>query len=355
MTAPDPGHGCLLAVVPAYKPGPRLVELVGRLKEQGLFSAILAIDDGSGEEYAGLFAELERMGCTVLRHAVNLGKGMALKTGFNHACLHWPTACGVVTFDADGQHLPEDIAAVGRALRERAPSLVLGTRGFGKNVPLRSAVGNRLTRAVMALVGGIRVSDTQTGLRGIPLSFLRPLLRLKTAGYDFELDMLMTARQHRIPFVEVPIATVYEENNKSSHFNPILDSMKIYLVIIRFGFSSLLSAIVDYIVFSICILCGMDIMKSVIMCRTVSGTLNFMINKKYVFKSSSNAVSSLALYALLVFVSGSISYILIDTLSVKYHWNVFLAKFVVESVLYFMNFLIQREVIFGREHIHASH
>lgn len=348
MSGSPLGNGALLAIVPAYKPGPKLVEVVSRLKDKGLFSEIIAIDDGSGEAYAPVFAELERLGCTVLRHAVNLGKGMALKTGFNHACLNWPQACGVVTFDADGQHLPDDIAAVGQKLSASAPALVLGTRRFDTDVPLRSAIGNRLTRVVMALLAGIRVSDTQTGLRGIPLAFLQRLLRLKTTGYDFELDMLMAAGQEHRPFVEVPITTVYEENNKSSHFNPLLDSLKIYLVIIRFGFSSLLAAIVDYLVFSICILCGMKIFTSIVICRLISGSLNFVVNKKIVFKSQSKYIVSVILYVLLVCISGGISYFLIDALSVHYGWNVFLAKLLVESILYFFNFFVQREIVFGK-------
>lgn len=341
-------NGGLLAIVPAYKPGPKLVPLVEKLRESGLFATILAVDDGSGEAYAPVFEKLERLGCTVLRHAVNLGKGMALKTAFNHACLYWPQARGVVTFDADGQHLPEDIAAVGRQLGTCGNSLVLGVRSFDADVPLRSAVGNRLTRIVMALLAGIRVRDTQTGLRGIPLKFLKRLLRLKTTGYDFELDMLMAAGQERMPFVEIPITTVYEENNKSSHFNPLLDSLKIYLVIIRFGFSSLLAAVVDYLVFSLCILCGMKILTSIIICRLISGSLNFIVNKKIVFKSQSKYIFSIVLYVLLVFISGGISFVMIDTLSVHYGWNVFLAKLVVESLLYFLNFFIQREIVFGR-------
>lgn len=337
-----------VAIVPAYKPGLRLVEIVRRIKEKRVFSAIIAVDDGSGEEYGALFAELESLGCIVLRHAVNLGKGMALKTGFNHACLHWPNACGVVTFDADGQHLPDDIAAVGLALGAQPQSLILGTRRFGKGVPLRSALGNRLTCGIMALLGGIRVSDTQTGLRGIPLAFLRPLLRLKTTGYDFELDMLMTAHQYRLALVEVPITTVYEEKNLSSHFNPILDSMKIYMVFIRFGFSSLLTAILDYLVFSLCIIFGMGILNSMVACRTVSGIFNFMVNKKLVFKSKSNFTISIILYAFLVIFSGGVAFILIDLLSINYQWNIFLAKLLVESLLYFVNFFVQREVVFGR-------
>lgn len=338
----------LLAIVPAYKPGPKLVELVTKLQDAHQFAAILVIDDGSGDAHAVVFKDLERLGCTVLRHAVNLGKGMALKTGFNHACLCWPGARGVVTFDADGQHLPADIVAVGRKLESCGNALVLGTRSFDRDVPLRSALGNRLTRMVMSLLAGIRVSDTQTGLRGIPLGFLKRLLRLKTTGYDFELDMLMAAGQERMPFVEVPIATVYEENNKSSHFNPILDSLKIYLVIIRFGVSSLLTAVIDYVVFSICILCGLKVLTSIIICRVISGSFNFIINKKIVFKSNSNYILSLILYVLLVFVSGGISFVLIDSLILNYGWNIFLAKLIVESILYFANFFVQREIVFGR-------
>ena len=102
-----------VALIPAYKPAPVLVDIAAALMASEVFEAVICVDDGGGEAYAPLFRRLEEMGVEVLHHAVNLGKGQALKTGFNHALLHWPDSIGVVTLDADGQHLPEDVEAVG--------------------------------------------------------------------------------------------------------------------------------------------------------------------------------------------------------------------------------------------------
>lgn len=314
----------------------------------GHFQALVVVDDGSGPEYREVFSALERMGCRVLRHYVNLGKGMALRTGLNYAAVHCPNLAGIVTFDADGQHLPKDIEAVGAALLREAGALIMGVRRFSRDIPLRSYLGNKITRNALALLGGIRVSDTQTGLRGIPLLFVPELLRLFTVGYDFELDMLMHAKQMSIPIVEVPIETVYLDANAGSHFNPLLDSMKIYLVFLRFNISSLLSAAVDYLIFTFCILSGLNILPSIICGRIISGYVNFSINKKYVFKSDKNHFSAVLAYVINVLLSGFIGWFCIEYMVNELSVNVYWAKIVIEFLLYIFNFIVQRHFVFNK-------
>src|SRR6185369_8570471 len=166
--------------------------------------------------------------------AVNLGKGAALKTGINHALCTFPGLTGIVTADADGQHHPEDIRRVAETQREHPDALVMGARTFDADVPLRSRFGNILTRRLMQTLIGTKLQDTQTGLRGIPVGLAERLLLVEARGYEFELEMLIAARQAGVPVVEVPIRTIYEPGNKSSHFNPLTDSMKIYFVLLRF-------------------------------------------------------------------------------------------------------------------------
>lgn len=340
-----------IALVPAYKPERVLLEVAASLLSGEQFAAVVVVDDGSGADYLEIFSALERMGCRVLRHCVNLGKGMALRTGLNYAAAQYPDTVGIVTFDADGQHLSKDIEAVGSVLLQKPHSLIMGVRKFGRDIPLRSYLGNTITRNVMALLGGIRVSDTQTGLRGIPLLFVPELLHLFTMGYDFELDMLLRTKQKGIPIVEVPIETVYLDANASSHFNPLLDSMKIYLVFLRFNISSLLTAAIDYIIFTICILSGYSILAGIICGRIIAGFVNFSINKKFVFKSDNNHFYAIIAYAMTVLLSGCIGWVCIEYMVITLSMNVYLAKVLIEILLYIFNFIIQRDFVFKKMNI----
>src|ERR1017187_10541585 len=239
----------LAVIVPAYRPEESLLQLIGALSEKSI-PAIVLVDDGSGPDYRETFRRAEEFPkVRLVRHAINLGKGAALKTGINYALCAFPGLQGVVTADADGQHHPDDIEQVADRLAAEPDRVVLGTRTFSGGVPLRSRVGNVVTRTVMRALVGQNVSDTQTGLRGIPARLLPRLLRLEANGYDFELDMLITVRQQAIRIAEVPIRTIYEPGNRTSHFNPLIDSMKIYFVLLRFSSVSLATAALDTLVF----------------------------------------------------------------------------------------------------------
>ena len=129
---------------------------------------------------------------------------------------------------------------------------MLGSRRFEQAVPLRSRVGNVLTRSVFSFLTGTTLIDTQTGLRGLPRAVLPELLPLEGERYEYEMTMLAhLCRMGQSP-LEVPVATVYLENNRGSHFNPVWDSMRIYFVLLRFYASSLLSAALDLAGFSLC-------------------------------------------------------------------------------------------------------
>src|SRR4051794_30123890 len=211
----------LAVVIPAYRPSAGIIDLIRKLTEKRL-PAVIIVDDGSGPDFRDIFEQAAAFPTVqVLRHAVNLGKGAALKTAFNHVLCTIPDLTGVVTADADGQHHPDDIERVAAALLARPEALVLGARAFEGDVPLRSKIGNIATRKLMHALLGQRLTDTQTGLRGIPASLLPRLLRLEATGYEFELEMLIAAHQLAVPVVEQTIQTIYEPGNPSSHFNPL--------------------------------------------------------------------------------------------------------------------------------------
>lgn len=334
-------------LIPAYKPTSAFQDLVRELVSAKATCAIVVVNDGSGPDYEAIFtvvSELETV--RLLGHIVNLGKGAALKTGMNYAAYNFPNSVGVVTADADGQHRPEDILRTAEAL-EAAPShLVLGSRQFGGDIPLRSKFGNVLTRYVMRLVTGQKVSDTQTGLRGIPLDFIPDLMRLRPNGYDFELDVLLECKRSRRTIEEIPIATIYEDGNKSSHFNPLMDSMRIYFVFLRFAAISLCTAGLDNMVFVLVYHFSPYLLLCQVCSRLAAGLFNYYMNKKNVFHSSGSARWALPRYWLSVVVVGAISYLLIYVIS-SIGVAVIPAKIMAEALLFGFSFLIQRDFVFA--------
>jgi glycosyltransferase involved in cell wall biosynthesis len=335
-------------VIPAYRPPESLLQLIGALAEKSI-PAIVLVDDGSGPEFQDIFrraAEFEKV--RLVRHAVNLGKGAALKTGINCALCAFPNLQGVVTADADGQHHPDDIEQVADRLAEEPDRVILGTRTFGAGVPLRSRVGNVVTRAVMGALVGQHVSDTQTGLRGLPVRLLPHLLRLEANGYDFELDMLIAVRQQAIRIAEVPIRTIYEPGNRTSHFNPLIDSMKIYFVLLRFSTVSLMTAALDTLVFYLAYRRLGNLAASQALGRLLAVAFNYSMVRRTVFFSKLRHASVLPKYLLLVCVSGTASYAGIQLLSSRFHIQALPAKLLVETLLFFANFAIQRDFIFGK-------
>jgi len=337
-----------VVIIPAYRPEESLIELIGALSEKPI-PAIVLVDDGSGPEYRETFRRAAQCAkVRLVRHAVNLGKGAALKTGINYAMCAFPELQGVVTADADGQHHPDDIEQVAEALAAQPDHLILGTRAFSGGVPWRSRVGNAVTRTVMRALVGQDVSDTQTGLRGIPASLLPHLLRLDANGYDFELDMLIAVRQKAIRIAEVPIRTIYEPGNRTSHFNPLIDSMKIYFVLLRFSSVSLATAALDALVFYLAYRRIGNVAASQALGRLLAVAFNYSMVRRAVFFSKLRHVAVLPEYLLLVCLSGAVSYAGIQLLNSRFHVQLLPAKLLVESLLFFANFAIQRDFIFGK-------
>jgi glycosyltransferase involved in cell wall biosynthesis len=228
----------VIVMIPSLNPGDMLLQVVESIRAQG-FSRILIINDGSNEEHLRVFKRLEESGCAVIHHAVNLGKGRALKTGFNHVMKYMADACGVVTCDADGQHEPADIKAVAQAMLDNPGKVVLGARKFFEaNVPLPNLMGNTITRLAFLLLTGLSYGDTQCGLRAFPLSVLPDMMKVEGERFEYENVMLLAFRKNRQDYIEVPMRAAYEtvEHGKISHFNRLLDPIRIYRKI--FGFAA---------------------------------------------------------------------------------------------------------------------
>lgn len=346
----------LPVIIPSYEPDEKLPALLRKLREDG-FVNIVVVDDGSGPEYAPYFEEARTVyGCRVLQHAVNQGKGRALKTAFNFCIQEFADAAGAVTADSDGQHSPECILSCANALIENPNALILGCRCFEeKEVPARSEFGNKCTRVIMKYLTGITVSDTQTGLRGIPAAFMQQLLQVKGERFEFETNMLLETRTRKIPIVEVPIRTIYIGENKTSHFNPIKDSVRIYMIFGKFLFSSLSSSVVDLVLFSLFCVLLRDvelqrisyITAATVSARVLSAFYNYSMNYKVVFQSENTIESSLPRYAALAVVQAFLSAFLVNRLYPVFGGMEVLVKIPVDVLLFFASFVIQREFVYA--------
>lgn len=336
-----------VVVIPAFQPGPPLEALV-RTLVAAPDQAVIVVDDGSAQSHEPVFAYLQALqGVTVLRHPTNLGKGCALRTGFAHFLSHAGPACpGVVTADADGQHLPSDILAVADALAVEPDALWLGARTFEGRVPLRSRFGNSLTRQIFHLLLGPALADTQTGLRGIPRGFLTRLTAIESPGYEFELDMLVHAVRNRIRIRDLPIHTVYEPGNLSSHFRPLVDSLKVYYVFVRFLGIGFVTAALDFAVFAVCYALGMSLLGSLATARLFAGSFNFVMNHYLVFQSAEPLRATVPRYLAAVMLHLGIAYLLMLGLIISLSVNTYLAKLLAESVLISASFTLQRRLVF---------
>lgn len=285
------------AIVPSYKPDEKLAGVLRDLTAAG-FERIIVVDDGSGPDYEAYFRQAEGYPqCVLLRHEVNRGKGGALKTAFAWFLEHHGEDLGVVTVDGDGQHTAADALRCARELEAHPDSLVLGVRQFdGADVPLRSRIGNQATIWCFRVLCGVGVSDTQTGLRAIGTDFLRALCTVPGDRYEFETNMLLATSRLGIPIREVPIRTVYLEQNATSHFNPLRDSLAIYRQIFRFLSVSLGSTVLDVALFALMdwLLRGFSaelrLLGATVIARACSSLCNFAANRTLVFENREHPV-----------------------------------------------------------------
>lgn len=346
-------------IIPAYEPDARMTELVKDLASKG--ECVVIVDDGSGKDYEGLFDEaMSVLGDSgiLLRHEVNRGKGAALKTAFKYVIDNMPEVIGVVTADSDGQHTVECIDAVKKSLCGDKEALILGVRSLeGDDIPWKSKVGNKITKIATRYVSGLNVSDTQTGLRGIPRRFMEELLDVKGDRFEFEMRMLLeTKGRYRI--VEVPISTIYEsKDHHSTHFNPFADSIRIYRVLgesfFRYIFSSLSSCVLDLLLFSV--LCALlkgkyveYIAIATVVARIVSATYNFFLNYKMVFKSREKVEKAAVKYVTLAVIQMTMSAVLVTAVV---RWLVIVpetaVKIVVDTCLFFISYKIQQIFVYN--------
>lgn len=233
-----------IALIPAYCPEDRMIGLIKELDTRGF--AVVVIDDGSGEEYDELFTAA-RQYASVKRYTPNRGKGEALKCGMRYIKERYQAPYTVITADADGQHRVEDIVKVADAAAEHPDSLILGKRLLDKSAPIKSRIGNGITRVLYRLTTGRRIYETQTGLRAFSDRLLHRFLKLPGHRYEFEIDMILDASNADI--IEVDIQTVYFDNNAASHFRPLQDTVSLDKEFLRYKLPSINAGLAGLLLF----------------------------------------------------------------------------------------------------------
>ena len=344
-----------IALIPAYQPTEELLPFLESLTGAGFTSVV--VDDGSGQDYAPIFEEAATC-AAVLTHDVNRGKGCALKTGLGYIHEHFSESSVIVTLDADGQHALDDAVKICDASKRNPGTLILGSRNFGNNVPLRSRFGNLVTRAVYRVTTGTHVSDTQTGLRAFDGSLIPFLLKIPGERYEYEMNVLLACSREKIPIWEIGIRTIYINNNASSHFDTVKDSCRVYREIFKFAASSFLGFLVDYGAYSLLTVAtgglgtAVSIPLSNITARVISASVNYTVNKNLVFKSKDNAVKTAAQYFLLAGFILLANTVLLSVLVETAGINKYAAKIFTEITFFTFSWLAQKFLIFrknGRE------
>jgi len=308
----------LTVIIPAYEPPMAFIDYAKEVA--GSVGALVVVNDGSGAEYDGVFAEIARIeNVKYITYGENHGKGYALKEAFKYCVENYREDQVIVTADCDGQHAIKDIFRVAEASFEHPSALVLGSRDFSlPNIPKKSKVGNTNIRRIFKLLYGLDLTDTQTGLRGFSVGLAKELLTVRGDRFEYEMEMLIYTKKHNVPVLEITIETIYPDDPEDhvTHFKAVRDSLRIVGVVIKnlnlYILSSILSGVLDVFVFYLLssVILGdisaVNTLIATVAARVASSLLNFFFNRKYVFAGKSNR--SIVRYYILWFCQLGASY-----------------------------------------------
>ena len=327
-----------IILIPAFEPDENLIVLLKKINKQ--YDTVV-VNDGSSPACAQIFQEASLF-AHVISYEENHGKGYALKTGLAYIRDHFRDYI-VVTMDSDGQHLMEDALKLCEAAQKDRHSLILGRRTWDKDMPIRSRLGNAITRTTFRFITGQKIFDTQTGLRAFSEDLMSYMLGIKGERYEYEMNVLLNLKQENITVKEIPIETIYYDNNKGSHFNVIRDSFTIYKEIFLFALSSISSFVIDYVLYASLVFLKFNVTAANIMARMVSALYNYNMNKRVVFKTDKK--STFFQYVVLV-----AAILVLNTIILNFFihagLNKYLAKVLTELALFTVSYIIQKKLIF---------
>ena len=215
---------CIL--IPAYNAQETLGSVLRKVEP--LKIDIIVVDDGSSDETKRISSEMR---VHLLSHPVNLGKGAALRTGFQYILQKDYEV--VITLDADGQHNPSEIPFLLRIFQNVKPDILIASRAaeFGKMTFLRR-FWNRLGVKAVARLCHSDITDSQSGFRLIRTNLLKEV-NLSTSGFETELELLIKACKKGFSVLSVPINTQKVDGMSSTHFRPVVDTWRVCKLFLR--------------------------------------------------------------------------------------------------------------------------
>ena len=339
-----------IAVIPAYEPDAGLPDLVSRVREAGLLPVVA--DDGSGPDYRAVFDAVRPL-ADVISYEPNRGKGYALKAAFRYIKEKYRENYVIVTMDSDGQHRVEDALRLCVKAEEQPEALILGSRKQSRKSPLKSRFGNGATRLVFRLLTGVYVYDTQTGLRAFSEELTDRMLSVSGDRYEYEMNVLLKCAQEKIPMQEVPVETIYIDNNAGSHFRVFADSFRVYGEILRYLLSSAAATVTDYVLYVLLSLLTASLPHSLTLsnvgARIVSSCVNFSVNRKYVFRSRKSLIGTAVPYFLLAAFVLLANTLLLHLLTAGAGMDRYLAKFIANTLLSLLSWGMQKFLIFRKK------
>ncbi len=363
-----------IAVIPAYEPDNDLINVASEAVAAGF--DVVVVDDGSengkavkegaaeAETFHKIFEDTKFF-AHVIRYPENRGKGFAMKTAFSYISKNYEDNYTVVVIDSDGQHKVSDATRLSDYAALHRDTLVLGSRKQGPDSPLRSRIGNGVTRNVFSMMSGVRIYDTQTGLRAFSDGLMKLMLSVPGDRYEYEMNMLMIFAKENIKMKELPIETIYINNNAGSHFNAVKDSIRIYRELFKFSASSFASFIIDYGIFG-CIVglfgsSGATALFANVFARFISATANYSINRNFVFAGTDNefyeseqkkkaeVASSAVRYSLLAIGILILNTVILYLLTEKAQFNPMLGKIMTECFMFLFSFMFQKHFVFSKK------
>lgn len=349
-------------LIPAYMPDEKYTAFAKELMAAGY--TVVSVDDGSGEDCRPFFDEARALGVDVIGYEDNHGKGYALKYGLKYILEKYPEAEGVITADCDGQHTIKDLNRVAETLQANPGKVVTGGRfAEGVKIPLRSAIGNSFSRGYFKLATGTKIRDTQTGLRGFPMSAVPSTLEAKGDRYEYEMNVLLYLKTWGFDIIEIPIETIYIEDNATSHYHPVRDSLRVtnqinkfvvkkLLNILKFASTSLACFTLDYILYTFVFLniypsdWKFQVAIAYASARVISATVNYFLNAKLIFKQGSFWMFvRYAIWAAVVAVLGSLGSNLFHLQLGVPKW---LCKLIVDAPLWLVSYFGQKLFVFRK-------
>lgn len=353
----------IAVIIPAYEPNNILLDYVLSLEKVG-FEKIIIVDDGSGDSFREIFSRIKMCdNVTILTHPVNMGKGTAIKTGLKYILESLNNVEAIITADSDGQHSLEDCVRLCNTIMNNCEGLVLGCRNFSSNtVPWKSRFGNKTTSFVFRLISGRWINDTQTGLRGFKKEMIPVMLSISGTRYEYEMNVLLEIIKTGIPIHTIEIQTIYENNNKGTHFKAIVDSFRIYKVLLHnfilFSTSSIACSILDQLIaFAIGDIVlpniGVSNIHAIVwisgcVSRIVSSIANFTINRVVFQGSTENLSLQMWRYFVLCIVIIMISNVGVVLMM---HTGVlrWVSKLILDVSLYVIGYNVQKKWIFSKK------